>query len=244
MRAQEGGPWETIVVDNHSNDGTLGVARTFTPHAYTFGPERSAQRNYGASKATSDLLVFIDSDMELTEGLLNECAEKLQRFDAVCLRECTITGGSYWTNVRAFEREAYFKSGTFEAARGFRHVLFAELGGYDENLTGLEDMDMQVRLLERTSQIGWVDRPVLHHEEGLSPIDYLRKRHRYGLTDSTFARKHPGYWMTLRSPFARTRLIMSHCRGRPVLSTLATLAGLLVMRTAESVVRLTFLTSG
>jgi len=39
---------EIIVVDNNSTDGTKGIAKRFTDKVYNYGPERSAQRNFGA----------------------------------------------------------------------------------------------------------------------------------------------------------------------------------------------------
>ena len=39
---------EIMVVDNDSSDGTREVAKRYTDMVFTMGPERSAQRNYGA----------------------------------------------------------------------------------------------------------------------------------------------------------------------------------------------------
>ena len=42
---------EIIVVDNNSKDRTKEIAARFTDKVYNFGPERSAQRNYGIFNA-------------------------------------------------------------------------------------------------------------------------------------------------------------------------------------------------
>jgi len=58
---------EIIVVDNFSEDDTQKIAKEFTKQVYKRGPERCAQRNFGAQKGKGEFLVFIDSDMELVK---------------------------------------------------------------------------------------------------------------------------------------------------------------------------------
>ena len=42
---------EIIVVDNNSIDKTKQIALRYTDKVYNFGPERSAQRNFGVEKS-------------------------------------------------------------------------------------------------------------------------------------------------------------------------------------------------
>lgn len=74
IQAQTQAPAELIIVDRDSTDQTVPLAKTYTKHVFNHGPERSAQRNYGASKATGDVLLFIDSDMELTPNVIEQTA--------------------------------------------------------------------------------------------------------------------------------------------------------------------------
>src|SRR5438093_11547332 len=66
IRAQTYPAVELIVVDNHSSDNTLSIARRWTDRVFTQGPERSTQRNYGARQAAGEYLLFVDSDMVLS----------------------------------------------------------------------------------------------------------------------------------------------------------------------------------
>src|SRR5690349_16355755 len=73
---------EIIVVDNNSTDKTKEIALKYTNLVFSFGPERSSQRNFGAKKATGKYLLFLDADMELEKEVVAECvnlakAEKL-----------------------------------------------------------------------------------------------------------------------------------------------------------------------
>src|SRR5206468_1500632 len=69
---------EIIVVDNSSSDNTQEIARKYTDKVFTKGPERSAQRNFGAQSSSGDYLLIIDSDMELSPNVIAECVEKAQ----------------------------------------------------------------------------------------------------------------------------------------------------------------------
>jgi len=66
---------ETIVVDNHSSDATKDIAKNFGVRVLDEGPERSAQRNFGAQKSKGKYLLFLDADMELTPGVVGECVK-------------------------------------------------------------------------------------------------------------------------------------------------------------------------
>src|SRR5689334_15994468 len=67
---------ELIVVDNHSTDGTLAIAKRYTDKVFTKGPERSAQVNYGVSKAKGEYIYKIDSDFVLEPTVVEECVAK------------------------------------------------------------------------------------------------------------------------------------------------------------------------
>lgn len=55
---------EIVIVDTGSTDKTASVARTFTPHVFSFEwcDDFSAARNFSFSKATGDYLFWLDAD--------------------------------------------------------------------------------------------------------------------------------------------------------------------------------------
>lgn len=231
-------PLETIIVDNFSEDGTAALGRAKADVFLQRGPERSSQRNVGASAAAGNCLMFLDSDMELSERVIESCQAKIAKADALCIREIALSGPGYWARVRKAERESYFQSKWFEAPRCLRKHTFNELGGYDESITGLEDMDLQASLIERDFVFGWVDEPILHDERDVSFFGYVRKRAQYGKSDRRFAAKHPESWRVLRSPVARFRSITAY-RGRSDTPwSLSLIPGMVATRLAEGAVRL------
>ena len=180
-------------------DTTQDIAKDFGVRLLYGGPERSLQRNLGARRCNGDVLLFLDADMELTSSVVMSCLNEIAKgADAVCIMEQSV-GRGYWSNARALERSSYFRSEIFEAARCFRRSIFQKLGGYDGSLTGVEDLDIQARLVDGGHRIGWVDAPIFHHEESLGPLDYVRKRAYYGRTDRVYAIRHPARWQRQRS---------------------------------------------
>ncbi|XGV96510.1 MAG: glycosyltransferase family 2 protein [Leptolyngbya sp. BL-A-14] len=77
--------YEVVVVDDGSTDGTVdwlhANASTF-PHVRLFQQDHqgpAAARNLGVEKASGDTIIFIDSDLVVTEIFLQAHAEGLQR---------------------------------------------------------------------------------------------------------------------------------------------------------------------
>ena len=238
VKGTQGVRYELIVVDNASVDDTQKIASSMGCVVSNGGPERSSQRNLGAKLAHSEKLLFLDSDMEIDSFTLELCAIGLATSDALCLRERIIPGNNWWSLARAFERDSYFGTLYYEAARCVRKETFIDIGGYDTDITGLEDMALQAKLIEGGYRIGWIDTPIMHHEEGITLTKYLSKRKFYGVTDERFRTQYPRYWKLLKSPFHRSKALLSHLRSVNRLNSIFYLILILIARSMEFVVRL------
>ncbi len=176
---------EIIVVDNNSNDQTVEIAKKFTKKIYQQGPERSAQRNFGASKARGALLFFLDSDMVLGQDIVKECVNKLKNYSRSKIGGLIIPeksfGQGFWTKAKILEREISEGEEYFEASRFFPKDVFNILRGYDESLTGPEDWEFH----QRVSKIYSIERikSYIRHDEGSQTLFGLaRKKYYYGLS--------------------------------------------------------------
>lgn len=182
---------EIIVVDNNSSDNTISISRRFTKKVFNKGPERSAQRNYGASKSKGKYLLFLDSDMELQKNVINECvilAEK-NKITSIIIPEKTV-GDGILQNIRRFEREMYEGDESIELARFYTRKVFLKVGGFDESLTGPEDYDLFYRV-SKFVKVGRIKLRILHHEEGLTLVKLLQKKFYYAKNGAKYAEKHP-----------------------------------------------------
>jgi len=182
---------ETIVVDNKSEDSTKKIALKYTKKVFDKGPERSAQRNYGVSKAIGKYVFILDADMELTKDVVKSCVETIVKSSdkALIVPERTV-GKGLMANIRKFEREMYMGDPTVEVARFFDKDIFKKFGGYDAELTGAEDYDLPWRISKKHS-IGWSKKYIKHHEGGLTLVNQLKKKYYYASKSAKYAEKHP-----------------------------------------------------
>lgn len=182
---------EAIIVDNNSKDKTQDLARKFKVKVYNFGPERSAQRNYGAAKSRGKYLVFLDADMELSKNVIKECVEMAEKkkIGVITVPETTV-GEGFIPRIRKFEREMYMNEPDYEVPRFFYRKIFFEYGGYDENLTGPEDFELPYRM-RRKYKFGRIRSYLYHHESGLTLRRLLAKKYYYGRRGAVYATKHP-----------------------------------------------------
>lgn len=185
---------EAILVDNNSEDNTLNVSKRFKNlKIYQKGPERSAQRNYGAKMATGSFLFFLDADMELTSKVVEDCVKKIyqEKVEGVVVPEES-KWTNFWGEVKAFERSFYSENGDpiTDAARFFSKKVFNKVGGYDEEITGPEDWDLPDRIRESGFKIGRSIEVIFHHEQDLSLPDLFKKKFYYGLNAHKYLSKH------------------------------------------------------
>jgi glycosyltransferase involved in cell wall biosynthesis len=184
-------PVTLIVVDNFSTDDTPAIARRYATDFLQAGPERSRQRNLGASMAADTLLLFLDSDMVLSPVTVAECLEQARAgFRAVIVPEVS-HGVGFWAACKALERACYVGDDTIEAARFIEKNLFDELGGFDEELTGEEDWDLTARIRARGLSVGRTATPLIHDEGRLRLGETMRTKFYYGRTMARYLRKHP-----------------------------------------------------
>jgi glycosyltransferase involved in cell wall biosynthesis len=222
-------PVELIVVDNFSSDDTPAIARRSATRFEQAGPERSRQRNLGASLATGDFMLFIDSDMVLAPSTVAECLEQARAGVRAVIVPERSEGEGFWAACKALERATYVGDDSIEAARFIEARLFKDLGGFDEELTGEEDWDLTARIRQRGIPIGRTATPLVHDEGRLSLRETMRTKFYYGRTMARYLRKHPraarSQMRLFRPAFFRNRRLL---RAQP-LRTL----GMFAMKTCE-----------
>lgn len=176
---------ERVVVDNKSTDSTKKIAQRYTKNVFDFGPERSAQRNFGAKKAKGEFLFILDADMELEANVIEKCVTEMQKdkkLGCIAIPEKPIAT-NFWEKVKAYERSFYSLEGDSEtdAPRFFRREAFEKAGGYDETVTGPEDWDLPETIKKLGYHSKWIRVYINHYERIPSLISLFRKKYYYGL---------------------------------------------------------------
>lgn len=195
---------EIIVVDNYSTDKTRKIVSSFR-NSYVNkkkislklvkkGPERSKQRNSGAEKSRGKYLLFIDSDMEMSSKVVEECIRKIKssnNIKTIVIPEESI-GEGFWVECRKLERSLYLGVDWIEAARFFPRQIFFKMGKYDENLVSGEDWDLSQRA-RRYGQVDRIDDSITHNEEKKSLVDILKKKYYYARRFHFYTQKKENY---------------------------------------------------
>lgn len=224
--------YEIILVDNNSTDKTKEITNKYTKNIYNKGPERSAQRNYGAKKAQGEYLLFLDADMELPTGLIVECVKIMEsntNCGGIIIPEKSI-GDGFWARVKEFERSMYKGDESIESARFYRKNIFRKTQGYDEEIVGFEDLELSNRV-RAISEISRCVSTIKHHEGKLTLLGMAKKSAYYAKTSSKLLKKwnksplNSQTFYFLRPTYYRNwRKFISH----PVLSI-----GMIIMLTTQ-----------
>lgn len=227
-------PIELIVVDRDSTDGTKLIARYYTKHVYNCGPERSAQRNFAVSKATGEFIVIIDSDMELTPHVIQDCVDVMHYKPAtkgVIIPEESF-GKGFWARCKRLERSFYHHNDTIEAARFFAKKTYEEVGGYDESMVSGEDWDLSARV-RNLGRIERINSIIRHNEGHLKLLKSLRKKFYYAGQARAYLRKNDaGSKLTHNAgPIERYRLFFS--QPKKLLASPFVGIGMLFMKACE-----------
>ena len=218
IKEQTYSPIEIIVVDNNSEDNTKEISKKYTDLIFNKGPERSVQRNYGMIKISKGKFVmFVDADMILSPCLIEHCVQFTggESYIALHIPEI-ILGKSYWSKVRRFER-SFYNGTVIDGARFFKKETFKKVGGFDENLNGPEDWDIDKKI-KQIGTIGllnakniskfhiekWIlkdfilnrgvncfnyDSVIYHNESDINLKKYLAKKGYYAKSFNTYIEK-------------------------------------------------------
>jgi glycosyltransferase involved in cell wall biosynthesis len=228
IRAQTYSYVELVVVDNSSTDRTTVIACGHADVVTTYGPERSAQRNYGWRISSGEYVVFIDADMVLTDSIVADVVDAFSTdrgLGALVIPELAI-GEGFLARCRALEKRLYLGDGRVEAARAFPRGVLEEVDGYDEELTAFEDWELPDRVRAAGYRVGRVPSVVMHDEGRISLRAAFRKKRYYG----HWLPRYRKVRRTVPRPLGRPALLS---QPRQLLRAPHWFAGLLLLKITE-----------
>jgi glycosyltransferase involved in cell wall biosynthesis len=175
VQAQRYQDVELIVVDDASTDETAGLILRFSQARYFRRAEnggQAASRNDGARLAKGEYLAFLDQDDLWEPSMLEETVAVLEADPAAAIVHCD----GYQVNERneILEYDGAMKhfatitqllrGGHDVATSGslFRKASFDAVGGYDDQLSLWEDIDLAIRLHQKYT-IVHLPKPLYRH---------------------------------------------------------------------------------
>ncbi len=208
--------YEVVLVDDGWTDGTLEWLQENKqnfPHVYCFSQDHlgpAAARNLGVNKAKGDTIIFIDSDLVVTETFLQCHANALVKGEKRLGSDCLFTYGAV-INTCNFDdptsepykitdfSAAYFATGNVAIARKW----LDKVGLFDTGfqLYGWEDLELGVRLkqldlklIKCPEAMGYHWHPPFSLAQIPNLIDKEIQRGRMGVL---FYEKHPTFEVRL-----------------------------------------------
>jgi glycosyltransferase involved in cell wall biosynthesis len=197
-------PWELLVVDNGSTDGTAEVLKGFSDRLplrvipALDRPGLAYARNVGARSAQGRILAFCDADDVADPRWLSALTAGL--------RDAELVGGgleleSLNTSISRLWRGAPEDPLRPPSALGYlpyavgacfavRRETFEAVGGCDEAFTACgDDLDLSWRIQRRGGTLEFRPGAVMHYRLRADVLGVMRQRYRYGLIEALLRRK-------------------------------------------------------
>lgn len=190
--------YEVIVVDDCSTDTTAQVIADFVDHAAKAGvtltllrqPQNGGPakaRNRGAEVAQGDIVIFTDSDCELTPDWLHHMLAPFADPQIAAVKGAYLTRqkdlGARFAQIEFEERYRMLEAAqtvdvVFSYSAAFRRPVFAALNGFDTRfpVADNEDTDLSWRLIEAGHKAAFAPMAKLYHRHPASLWTYYRKK--------------------------------------------------------------------
>lgn len=189
---------EIIVVDNFSNDDTFKIANELADKVLQKWPERTTQKNFWIENANGKYICFIDSDMELTNHVIESCVKLFESSDSIgwiCIPEDSIWDW-FFVKIRSFERSFYAET-LIESARFFLKNDVKSVGGFEEDLIFFEEsllpQKIEAKLWKSTHYR--INNIIMHNEWVISFQKWILKKYYYGKSLWLYNKKVHEVWI-------------------------------------------------
>ncbi|MGQ0556504.1 MAG: glycosyltransferase [Nitrospiraceae bacterium] len=208
-------PWEVIVSDNGSTDGSMDVVKTYKSrlpnlrivHASDKRGQAHA-RNMGATVASGESLVFCDADDEVAPGWISAMGEALSRWDFVaCCVDFKKLGPAWMTKPVAHSQtsglqpigELSYLPHAGGGTLGVKRIIHETIGGFDESFALCEDTDYCWRIQLKGFALHFVPDAVVHVSVRDSIIGHYRQAVGWGEYRALLYKKHLPFGMPKRT---------------------------------------------
>ncbi len=227
-------PWEIIVSNNGSTDGTLSILERYKIKLPNLRIVESSDRrgaaharNVGALAANGEALVFCDADDVVGLNWLTAIGEALQKHDFVASRFDieklndpwikTIRGKGQQKELMIYENPPYLTHAG-GSGLGVKRALHEAVGGFNESMSVLEDTDYCWRIQLSGTDLHFVPTAVVHIRFKNKLGNIFRQAFSWGLGNVFIYKKYrlmgmPDYdwrsgvrvWKTILKQFPRIR---------------------------------------
>jgi glycosyltransferase involved in cell wall biosynthesis len=216
-------PFELIVVDSSSTDGTAEMMAAFKSN-FHFVPivqankGKAAARNRGVAESKSDIIMITDSDMiahpDLVELHLaaHEAASEPTCFEGVTMNMTELHWPIDATRLYPYITKDYSDGdalGWYYFLTGnisFPRSVFMAEGGFDDTFEsyGWEDLELGYRLSKKKMPLRFLKHALNYHYHVVTRREEIDRCYKKGESAKLFLAKHPELkWFLGLNPFSR-----------------------------------------
>lgn len=178
---------EIIIMDSHSKDRTLEIARSYGAKI-VFAPTLATARKAGSEASSGEYIFILDSDQILEPDVIGRCVRACEEegFDGVTLFEKSLAiKNTFVERVIAYDKDIFHSLHDDDPVKGtaiprfFRASYFRKVEFEKNPPITFEHTIIHQKIVAMGARIKFVDAYIWHHETATFK-EVARKFYRYG----------------------------------------------------------------
>lgn len=192
-------PHEVIIVDAESTDNTPRIIRRYMKK-YNFiklfiqPGTRGEGRNYGAYKATGEIIAFIDADCIANSFWIHELIEGMKSADVVA-GESVRLGYQAFSNLERVGIIHKDTDVTYPSCNlAYKNKVFKKIKGFDPEFKEAEEVELNFRAVDAGYKLEYHPEAIVYHRVRESIRGFIKQSFWYGFGRKELTLKHGSLW--------------------------------------------------
>lgn len=194
---------EIIIIDSESHDGTASIVRQYVRdhdfiHFFVKKCKRGEGRNIGISRATGDVLVFIDGDCIADTNWLLEIGRTLEGADVAAGKTVYLEKGPYI----GLERVELYRKGmdvTYPSCNlAYKKRVLDSIGLFDKRFITAEDIDLNIRAVDGHFKVAYNEMALVYHKTRENLYSFSKQAFWNGAGRKQLTLKYGRLWSNYR----------------------------------------------
>lgn len=187
--------YEILIVDNGSKDGTADIVKQYPAVRLIEIKEHniSKGRNAGIKSAMGEIVAFTDADMTVkkdwlknlirhySDGRITGVGGPTYLYPKETIFQKAISAHPYVGHRHKREKITSTDFSLFSSGNAsYRKDVLSAVGGFDENMWVLEDLELNNRVLKSGRILKFTPDAIAYHFPRKNIADYMRQHYNYG----------------------------------------------------------------
>jgi glycosyltransferase involved in cell wall biosynthesis len=192
-------PHEVIVTDADSTDSTQKIVKEYSKNfsfikLYVKSGTRAEGRNFGVSKATGDIVTFIDADAIANAFWIQEIEKSMNNADIVAGKEVRFGLEGFGTLPRV-EMIHHGTDITYPSVNlAYKKDVFEEISGFDPWFKEAEEVDLNYRAVDAGYKLIFDEDAIVYHRARSTLFGFIKQSFWYGFGRKELTLRHGNLW--------------------------------------------------